>query len=104
MINTSVHFQITKLRESIKDGELVDQSVVMKYIESHITDNMNKEGIILDGFPRDMGQAMEFEARVRIYAILGESSYRHLSRSNISFLIIFSKLFGHIGLFLRLKA
>lgn len=44
----------------------MEQNIVMKYVESHITDNMDKNGIILDGFPRDMSQVMEFEAKVRI--------------------------------------
>lgn len=40
------------------------QDIVMKFVESHIADNMDKEGIVLDGFPRDMSQVAEFETKV----------------------------------------
>lgn len=59
--------QVNKLRECIGEGELVPQDIVMKYVESHIADNMDKEGIILDGFPRDMSQVTEFETKVSRY-------------------------------------
>lgn len=40
------------------------QEIVMKYVESHIADNMDKVGLILDGFPRNMSQVTEFENKV----------------------------------------
>lgn len=57
-------YQINKLKECIREGEFVPREMVMKYVESHIADNMDKEGIILDGFPRDMSQVAEFEHKV----------------------------------------
>ncbi|XP_018571141.1 adenylate kinase isoenzyme 5 [Anoplophora glabripennis] len=57
--------EVSKLRDCISNGEMVPQEIVMKYVESHIADNMDKEGIILDGFPRDMLQATEFENKFK---------------------------------------
>lgn len=42
----------------------------MKYVESHIADNMGKDGVIIDGFPRDMAQAMEFENKVGLTIVI----------------------------------
>ncbi|KAJ8978768.1 hypothetical protein NQ317_017492 [Molorchus minor] len=57
--------EVSKLRQCISNGELVPQDIVMRYVESHMADNMDKEGIILDGFPRDMVQVSEFETKFR---------------------------------------
>lgn len=43
---------------------MVPLDIVMKYVESHMGDNMEADGIILDGFPRDMTQVTEFETKV----------------------------------------
>lgn len=59
-------FKAKKIRERISEGELIPQEIVMKYVESNITDNMDKDGIILDGFPRDMAQVTEFETKVKL--------------------------------------
>lgn len=56
----------TKIREHIASGEMVPLDIVMKVVESHMASNMNAIGVILDGFPRDMTQAAEFENKVRI--------------------------------------
>ncbi|XP_015835599.1 adenylate kinase isoenzyme 5 isoform X1 [Tribolium castaneum] len=57
--------ETAKIRESISAGELVPLNVVMKFVESHMAANMAAPGIILDGFPRDMTQATEFEAKFK---------------------------------------
>lgn len=56
--------EVNILRECISNGEMVPLDIVMKYVESHMGDNMEADGIILDGFPRDMTQATEFETKV----------------------------------------
>ncbi|KAJ8920692.1 hypothetical protein NQ315_004831, partial [Exocentrus adspersus] len=57
--------EVAKLRECISSGEMVPEDVVMKYVESHMAANMDKEGVILDGFPRDMSQAIQFENKFK---------------------------------------
>lgn len=54
----------SKIKECITNGELVPLDIVMKIVESHMASNMTAGGIILDGFPRDMTQAAEFENKV----------------------------------------
>lgn len=54
------------IKEKISAGEMVPLNIVMKTVESHMAANINAPGIILDGFPRDMTQAGEFEARVSL--------------------------------------
>ncbi|XP_030749657.1 adenylate kinase isoenzyme 5 [Sitophilus oryzae] len=56
---------INKLKESIGSGELVPSDIVMKYVENQMAHNVEAKGIILDGFPRDMEQVQEFEAKFR---------------------------------------
>lgn len=57
----------SKIREHIATGEMVPLDIVMKVVESHMAANMTAIGVILDGFPRDMTQAAEFENKVRNY-------------------------------------
>lgn len=52
------------IRENIAAGEMAPLAIVMKFIEQQMVDNKDAEGIILDGFPRDMTQVTEFEAKV----------------------------------------
>ncbi|XP_065172153.1 adenylate kinase isoenzyme 5 isoform X2 [Atheta coriaria] len=54
-----------KIRDCIAGGELVPQDIIMKMMESHIAANSNTPGIILDGYPRNMTQANEFEAKYK---------------------------------------
>jgi adenylate kinase family enzyme len=62
--------ETAKIKESITGGEMVPLDIVMKFVESHMAANINAPGIILDGFPRDMTQATEFEAKVKTYVII----------------------------------
>ncbi|KAF7269928.1 hypothetical protein GWI33_017023 [Rhynchophorus ferrugineus] len=57
--------EINKLKECIANGELVPADIVIKYVENHIANNIEAKGIILDGFPRDMEQVQDFEAKFR---------------------------------------
>ncbi|XP_017775811.1 PREDICTED: adenylate kinase isoenzyme 5 [Nicrophorus vespilloides] len=54
-----------KIRDCIAGGEMVPLDIIMKVVESHMASNMDAQGIILDGFPRDMAQATEFEAKYK---------------------------------------
>lgn len=40
------------------------QNVVIQLVETQMTTNMNAQGIIMDGFPRDMEQVKDFEEKV----------------------------------------
>ncbi|RZC14242.1 adenylate kinase isoenzyme 5, partial [Asbolus verrucosus] len=57
--------ETAKIRDSISSGEMVPLDIVMKFVESHMASNITAPGIILDGFPRDMTQATEFEAKFK---------------------------------------
>nr|CAI5822506.1 unnamed protein product [Callosobruchus analis] len=57
--------EIKKIRECISNGEMVPKDVVMKFVNNLMNEHMDKEGVIIDGFPRDMDQARDFEAKVR---------------------------------------
>lgn len=56
-------------KQAVQEGELVGLDVVLGMVESHMAANMGCEGVIIDGFPRNMQQATEFENKVRISAI-----------------------------------
>ncbi|MEE2746539.1 MAG: adenylate kinase [Pseudomonadota bacterium] len=46
-----------KARGIMESGQLVPDDLIIEMIASCIDDNKNRHGIILDGFPRTMGQA-----------------------------------------------
>ncbi|XP_049821825.1 adenylate kinase isoenzyme 5 isoform X2 [Aethina tumida] len=56
---------VKKMRECISNGEMVPLEIVMKYVDTNMANNVEAEGIILDGFPRDMTQATEFENKYK---------------------------------------
>ncbi|KAK9510041.1 hypothetical protein O3M35_004914 [Rhynocoris fuscipes] len=49
----------------IAAGNLVPQAVVLQLVETQMTTNMNAQGIIMDGFPRDMEQVKDFEDKFK---------------------------------------
>ncbi|XP_022903561.1 adenylate kinase isoenzyme 5 [Onthophagus taurus] len=53
------------IKESISNGDLVPNDIVMRMVESHVLGNVGAEGVIVDGFPRDLTQATEFEAKFK---------------------------------------
>ncbi|CAG9860804.1 unnamed protein product [Phyllotreta striolata] len=57
--------ETAKLRDCITNGELVAQDTVSKYVDGIMANNMEKEGLILDGYPRDMAQINEFESKFK---------------------------------------
>ncbi|ERL89139.1 hypothetical protein D910_06515, partial [Dendroctonus ponderosae] len=56
---------MAKLKESLSNGELVSFDLVNKYVENQMEQNIQAKGIILDGFPRDMEQALDFEIQFK---------------------------------------
>ncbi|XP_066137820.1 adenylate kinase isoenzyme 5 isoform X1 [Euwallacea fornicatus] len=53
---------IPAIRDCITNGELVPFGIVMRFVNIQMEHNIEAQGIILDGFPRDIDQAYEFEA------------------------------------------
>ncbi|BES89274.1 Adenylate kinase [Nesidiocoris tenuis] len=49
----------------IAAGTLVPEAVVLPLVETQMTTNMNAQGIIMDGFPRDMEQVKDFEEKFK---------------------------------------
>ncbi len=50
-----------KAKEKMDKGELVDDEIILGIIKERVLRNDCKEGFILDGFPRNIKQAEEFE-------------------------------------------
>jgi adenylate kinase len=48
-----------QIREVIKSGALVNDEIILKLIEKEFSSDSN--GYVLDGFPRNLSQAMKFE-------------------------------------------
>ncbi|XP_045471426.1 adenylate kinase isoenzyme 5 [Harmonia axyridis] len=57
--------EANRIKECITNGELVPLELVMKYVEANLSMNLMVPGVILDGFPRDMQQVTEFEAKFK---------------------------------------
>ncbi|KAL1491092.1 hypothetical protein ABEB36_011742 [Hypothenemus hampei] len=57
--------ELTTMKDSISNGDLVSKETIMKFIDSQMNLNLDSKGIILDGFPRNMEQANEFENRYK---------------------------------------
>lgn len=51
----------TIVNEAIVSGEMVSQDIVMQVVEQQIILNRNTDGIVIDGYPRDLNQVHEFE-------------------------------------------
>lgn len=52
------------IKEAVAGGEMVDKDILEKLLHSNIQQLMNKKGIIIDGYPRDLHQLNDFEAKV----------------------------------------
>lgn len=53
------------IKEAITAGEMVTKESLDKLIRSNVLQLVNKKGIIIDGFPRDMTQIHDFEEKVK---------------------------------------
>lgn len=59
--NTENH----KIKNAIVAGEMIKKQSINRIIETHLVNLADKNGIIIDGYPRDLQQVMDFEAKVR---------------------------------------
>jgi adenylate kinase len=59
-----------KVENYLKSGQLVPDDVVIQVLEEKIGQKGNKDGFILDGFPRTIQQAQALEKIVKIDAII----------------------------------
>ncbi|KAL7294112.1 hypothetical protein TKK_0012143 [Trichogramma kaykai] len=53
----------SKIRETLSVGDMANSEMVMLLVEKQILLNRDSSGIIIDGFPRDLSQAREFESK-----------------------------------------
>ncbi|XP_052132426.1 adenylate kinase, partial [Frankliniella occidentalis] len=53
------------VRHAISNGEMVLPAYVIQLLESALNANARAQGIIVDGFPRDMSQVLDFESRFK---------------------------------------
>nr|XP_012153720.1 PREDICTED: adenylate kinase isoenzyme 5 isoform X2 [Megachile rotundata] len=60
MLRTMAPSNIT-INDAIVSGEMVPQDIVMQVVEQQIMMNNDADGIIIDGYPRDLSQVQEFE-------------------------------------------
>ena len=54
------------IKEAILAGEMAAKASLDKMIHSNVLQLMNKRGIIIDGFPRDMNQIQDFQENVKL--------------------------------------
>lgn len=60
---TSRAATLTKISGRVKDN-FYFQTYVLQLVETEMNTNMSAQGILMDGFPRDMAQVHEFESKV----------------------------------------
>ncbi|XP_076378601.1 adenylate kinase isoenzyme 5 [Megalopta genalis] len=51
----------TIVKDAVVSGELVPQDIVMQVLEQQIILNRDTDGVIIDGYPRDLDQVEEFQ-------------------------------------------
>jgi len=54
----------TVVNDAIVAGEMVPHDVVMQLLEQQILLNRDTDGIVMDGYPRDLNQVQEFQSKV----------------------------------------
>lgn len=74
------------IKVSISAGEMVAKVSVDKLIENQLLQLSDREGILIDGYPRDMTQLKEFELKVNV-------------RSNVSSTFL-SYIVGYVLIFI----
>jgi adenylate kinase family enzyme len=52
------------IKEAITAGEMVSKDSLDKMLHTNLLQLINKKGIIIDGFPRDMNQILNFQEKV----------------------------------------
>lgn len=56
----------TAVNDAIVSGEMVPHDIVMQLVEQQILSNRDTDGIVIDGYPRDLNQVQEFESKVTL--------------------------------------
>ncbi|XP_063984639.1 adenylate kinase isoenzyme 5 isoform X2 [Diachasmimorpha longicaudata] len=51
------------INDAIVVGEMVPQDVIIQLVEQQVLINRDNDGIVIDGFPRDLSQMQEFESK-----------------------------------------
>lgn len=54
------------IKEAITAGEMVSKESLDKMIHRNLLQLINKKGVIIDGFPRDMAQILDFQETVSL--------------------------------------
>ena len=57
------------IRENITAGEMISKNSLDKLLENNLLQLMDKRGIIIDGYPRDIAQLQDFEIKVNLNII-----------------------------------
>jgi len=52
------------VNDAIVSGEMVPHDIVMQLVEQQILLNRDSDGIVMDGYPRDLNQVQEFQTKV----------------------------------------
>ena len=52
------------MNEIMKEGKLVPQEIIIELLRDAMLENTSSAGFLVDGFPRDLGQAKQFEEQV----------------------------------------
>lgn len=60
----------SSVRSALVAGELVSSDLVMQLLEQQILQNRDANGIVVEGFPRNLNQARDFENKVRYIFLL----------------------------------
>lgn len=58
--NTENH----KIKNAIAAGEMINKQSINKILQTHLINLSGRKGIIIDGYPREMKQVMDFEDKV----------------------------------------
>ncbi|KAJ3013559.1 UNVERIFIED_CONTAM: hypothetical protein HDU68_000633 [Siphonaria sp. JEL0065] len=53
-----------KCGDLMKEGKIVPMAIILGLLKSAISENMDTPGFLIDGFPRAMDQALEFESTI----------------------------------------
>lgn len=75
------------IKEAIAAGEMVSRESHEKLIHSNILQMMNKKGIIIDGYPREMNQILDFQDKV-LMSLRGEKFRPHQLLNFFSFFLV----------------
>ncbi|XP_018406129.1 PREDICTED: adenylate kinase isoenzyme 1 [Cyphomyrmex costatus] len=51
------------VNDAIVSGEMVPYDIVMQLVEQQILLNRDSDGIVIDGYPRDLNQVKKFETK-----------------------------------------